>query len=328
MSNPFSVLGHCVGDVATLEAELRAGLERFWRTAATVLHGSTIALVPPDQATFSLPRNFFSTLFLYSYYRTGIPSGRRILYAALNQCLRGMVTGCDNILDDEYKPTLETDLPPQAHRFRSVLDIMVADRVLFALLVEHCQQQDLPVERALQASTASLQALTQSGAQEASEEGGIDERLRPDVVLRKIHHYKTGVLFQSTWVIPALFEEAIAPVSRPVQEALYQIGIGCQLLDDMVDLFVDMRERRHNYVGSVVAHEEPAAVWESLHSHLAAEPSPDSFYAAWPELTARMKAEAVGTLENGLRNLFLAQHQGLVRPAASFIAGRIGVSLD
>lgn len=328
MSNPFSVLGHCAGDVATLEAELRAGLGRFWQAAATILHGSTIALVPPDQATFSLQRNFFSTLFLYSYYRTGIPSGRRILYAALNQCLRGMVTGCDNILDDEYKPTLETDLPPQAHRFRSVLDIMVADRVLFALLVEHCQQQDLPVERALQASTASLQALTQSGAQEASEEGGIGERLRPDVVLRKIHHYKTGVLFQSTWVIPALFEEAIAPVSRPVQEALYQIGIGCQLLDDMVDLFVDMRERRHNYVGSVVAHEEPAVVWESLHAHLTTEQSPGAFYAIWPDLAARMKAEAVGTLENGLRNLFLAQHQGLVRPAASFIAGRIGVRLD
>jgi hypothetical protein len=328
VSNPFSVLGHCAGDVATLEAELRAGLARFWRTAAIVLHGSTIALVPPDQATFSLSRNFFSTLFLYSYYRTGIPSGRRILYAALNQCLRGMVTGCDNILDDEYKPTLETDLPPQAHRFRSVLDIMVADRVLFALLVEHCQQQDLPVERALQASTASLHALTQSGAQEASEEGGIKERLQPDVVLRNIHHYKTGLLFQSTWVIPALFEEAIAPVSRSVQEALYQIGIGCQLLDDMVDLFVDMRERRHNYVGSVVVHEEPAVVWESLHAHLATEQSPGAFYAIWPDLAARMKAEAVETLEKGLRNLFLAQHQGLVRPAASFIADRIGVRLD
>ena len=94
----------------------------------------------------------------------------------VNQCLRGMVTGCDNILDDEYKTTLETDLPPQAHRFRSVLDIMVADRVLFTLLVDHCRRHDLPMERALQAGTASLRALTQKrGA--GGRRGGRDRRM-------------------------------------------------------------------------------------------------------------------------------------------------------
>ncbi len=316
------------GDIAMLESELRAGLERFWQTAATILDGSTIQLVAPDEASFSLPRNFFSTLFLYSYYRLGIPPERRILYVAVNQCLRGMVTGCDNILDDEYKTTLETDLPPQAHRFRSVLDIMVADRVLFALLVEHCQRHDLPVERALQASTASLAALTQSGAQEAAEEGGVGECLRPEVILRKIHHYKTGLLFQSTWAIPALFEEAMTPAAQAVREALYHIGIGCQILDDLADLFIDMRGKRHNYVASVVAHEEPAAVWQSLQSLVAAAETPEAFFAAWPELAARMKAEAMATLESGLSNLFLDKHQDFVRPAAAFIAARIGVAVD
>lgn len=327
MNPPFPTINQYTEDIATLESELRGGLELFWQKAATILDGSTIQLIAPDEVTFSLPRNFFSTLFLYSYYRLGIPPERRILYVAINQCLRGMVTGCDNILDDEYKTTLETDLPQQAYRFRSVLDIMVADRILFAILMDHCQKYDFPVEQALQASTASLQALTQSGAQEASEEGGIGERLRPDIILRKIHHFKTGLLFQSTWAIPALFEEAIMPAARVVREALYQIGIGCQIFDDIADLFIDTRGKRHNYVASVIAHQEPSAVWESLQSHLAKEETPEYFFAAWPELAAKMKAEALTILENGLSNLFLAKHHGFVRPAAAFIANRIGVPI-
>lgn len=327
MNHPFAVIGHAARDIAALESELRTGLEHFWQAAATILDGGPIQLTPPDQATFSLAHNFFSTLFLYSYYRIGVPPERRMLYAAVNQCLRGMVTGCDNLLDDEYKITLETDLPPKAHRFRSVLDIMVADRVLFALVTTHCRNHDLPVALALQASAASLQALTQSGAQEAAEEGGIDGRLEPEVVLQKIHHFKTGVLFQSTWAIPALFEDTTTPEALAAQEALYQIGIGCQILDDLVDLFVDVREQRHNYVASVLVHREPPALWRQLQAELATAQTPDRFYAAWPEFASRMQAEAMAPLENGLRLLFFEKHQGLVRPAALFIADRIGVAL-
>ena len=328
MSNPFPATEPYAGDILALEYEIRAGLERFWQTAATILDGSTIQLVAPDEGTFSLTRNFFSTLFLYSYYRVGVPTERRILYVAINQCLRGMVTGCDNLLDDEYKTTLETDLPQQAHRFRSVLDIMVADRVLFGILVDYCREHHLPFERALQASTASLQALTQSGAQEASEEGGVGKYLEPEVILRKIHHYKTGLLFQSTWAIPALFEKAMTPAAQSVRDALYHIGIGCQILDDIADLFIDIRRRRHNYVASVVAHQEPEAVRESLQSQLAAAQTPECFFASWPDLTSRMKAKALTTLEKGLSDLFLDKHQDFVRPAAVFIANRIGVRID
>jgi len=322
--NPFAAIRQYGGEIATLEAELRAGLERFWQTAATVLDGGPIRLTPPDQLTLSLPRNFFSTLFLYSYHRLKIPAKQRILYVAVNQCLRAMVTGCDNLLDDEYKPTLETDLPAQAHRFRSVLDIMVSDRVLFALLVAHCQDNDLPVDLALRASTASLQALTRSGAQEAAEEGGINERLAPEVILRTIHHYKTGLLFQATWVIPTLFMETISPEVLAVQEALYTIGIGCQLLDDIVDLMLDLREHRHNYVASVIAHRQPT-LWQPLLDLEANGANADLFYAQFPDFATRISTEALTTLENGLRALFAANHQDLVRPAAAFIADRIGV---
>lgn len=329
MSNPFPAIDQYTADIRTLENDLRSGLDRFWEAAAAILHGSAIHLTPPDETTFSLSRNFFSTLFLYSYYRTGIPPERRILYAAINQCLRGMVTGCDNILDDEYKTTLETDLPRAAYRFRSVLDIMVADRVLFALLTEYCREHDLPPDLALRASTASLQALTRSGAQEASEEGGINERLVPETILKKIHHSKTGLLFQSTWAVPDLVEGAITPATWSVREALYQIGIGCQILDDIVDLFVDVREKRHNYIASLIAHEEPPEVRERLQSMLSVRGTTavQDFYAEFPALTTGIKNKALCFLESGLQSLFLDKHQGLVGPATEFIANRIGVPL-
>jgi hypothetical protein len=325
MINPFSFIDRYSQDLSTLEAELQTGLKRFWSAAATTLEGSTIQLIPPDQAMLSLANNFFSTLFLYSYYRSDIPSERRILYAAVNQCLRGMVTGCDNLLDDEYKVTLKTDLPQQAHRFRSVLDIMVADRVLFTLLSHHCSDNGLPAELAVQACNTSLQALALSGKQEASEEGGISERLIPGQILSDIHHYKTGILFQSTWAIPCLFENKLSQETLSTQQALYQIGIGCQLLDDITDLFTDLQEHRHNYVASVIFHEEPQHVRDHLQAAISANQPQTTFYVACPDLVARMRSKAMTTLEQGLGGLFLDRHQQAIRPAAAFIAQRIGV---
>ncbi len=276
---------------------------------------------------YSLSRNFFSALFMYSYHRAGIARERRILYAAVNQCLRGMVTGCDNILDDEYKKTLETDLPQQARRFRSILDIMVSDRILTEILLEYCLVNDQPLDRLVQAGRTSLHSLLKSGAQEASEEGGVAARLLPDDILTQIHHYKTGVLFQSPWAIPAVFEVDINPAAESVREALYSIGMGCQILDDMVDVVSDLRETRHNYVLSVISHEEPPDVWNRLVSQAGSTVSPDGLYAEHPELHARVKAKAMEFLEGGLQRLFSSDHLFLVDPAVAFIAGRIGVHL-
>lgn len=316
-------LQHAKG-LAELESELAAGLDRFWQEAAIVLSGGAVQLVPPSQASYSLASNFFSTLFLYSYFRAEIPRERRVLYVAINQCLRGLVTGCDNLLDDEYKTTLETNLPPQAHRFRSVLDIMVADRVLFALLTNYCQEHRLPLQSALRASNACLGALARSGAEEAAEEGGIEHRLPPERILTDVHHFKTGILFQAPWVVPTLFEPSPLPSAQVAQQSLYRIGIGCQILDDIADLFIDMSRRGHNYVASVIAHRAPAKVWDDLQTALGSGKSQAEFYATHPELAASIKSEAVTILRDGLGALFLESHQQLVGPACAFIIDRIG----
>jgi len=88
-----------------LISELREGLEIYWHTAEKILSDSGVRLAKSEDDYFSLEKNFFSAHFLYSYFIAGISSQRRVFYVAANQCLRGMVTGCDNLLDDEYRKT-------------------------------------------------------------------------------------------------------------------------------------------------------------------------------------------------------------------------------
>lgn len=237
-----------------IESEIGEALELYWSIAASILEGSGVRLTEPPVEYRTLHRNFFSALFLFSYHRAMIPRERRIAYAAVNHCLRGMVTGCDNILDEEYKPTLFTDLPAEATRFRSVLDIMVSDRVLFEILMRTRAHNGLQPESVFKASAASLRALTWSGVQEASEENGTTTVLSPDDIVSEVHHYKTGLLFQSPWAVPLLIEPEDQPMHAPMLESLYWIGMGCQVLDDMVDFSSDVERRHHNLIVSLIHH--------------------------------------------------------------------------
>ena len=190
----------------------------------------------------------------------------------MNQCLRGMVTGCDNLLDHEYKRTLETDLPSQGTRFRSILDIMVSDRVLFEVLLKSSKTDGLPYDRIAEASSVSLRALARSGAQEAAEEGGgRGSRLAPEEVLRSVHRYKTGELFQAPWAVPAVIEDLEERTVDPIRQALFSIGMGCQIMDDMVDLLADVREGRQNYVTSLFYHDSSRETWTRLEGKLASD---------------------------------------------------------
>ncbi len=312
-----------------LMQELTQGLQLYWRTADTILAGSGITLAPVSEDYFSLERNFFSSLFLYSYARTGIPSQRRVAYVAVNQCLRGMVTGCDNVLDDEYKKTLETDLPAEATRFRSMLDIMVSDRVLFDVLAGLCRRRTISLDVLMEASRASLRALTPSGAEEACEEAGVRAVLSPEAVLRDVHHFKTGTLFECTWAIPSIIEgNGLQASGTAMKNALYRIGMGCQVFDDIVDLFLDIGTKRHNYVASLAHGSLSANEWTQLPERAAVDAACDAvrrFYEEHPDIGESAYGKALDYLQTGLAELFSDGRQFLVEPAIRFIAGRIGI---
>jgi hypothetical protein len=307
-----------------LAAELHRGLERYWETAGKILDNSGIVLQAPPLGYLAMEKNIFSTLFLYSYYAADIKPARREVYVAVNQCLRGMVTGCDNILDDEYKPTLDTDLPLPAVKFRSIVDIMVSDRVLFALLLDSALSP-LPSSTVMEASAASLRALTFSGAQEASEEGGVDDIPTPERVRQDIHHFKTGLLFQCPWAVPGVIETDRGQLARDLSQHLYLIGMGCQLLDDIVDLPSDVRQRHYNYLWSKIVHEGSSADRESLQVFCReSKDSRKNLQALFPGAVRAVAEEGKGVIEAGLYGLLQDGHQHLATPLTSFLARRIG----
>jgi hypothetical protein len=307
--------------------ELRSALSLYWTTATEVLQGGGIALLDPPKGYLSLENNFFSAMFLYSYHRLEIPRPRRILYAAINQCFRGMVTGCDNLLDDEYKRTLETDLPAKAWRFRSVLDIMVSEHVLFNLLVAASRRGEIPEGRLVPAVNAALRALTRSGAQEAGEEGGSAEALPPETILKAIHHYKTGILFQSPWAVPAVLETTDEEKTGTVLEGLYRIGMGCQILDDLVDLQRDALQKRHNYAASLIYHHQGPKAWNSLRDLTPpADPTEDvkNLIRQFPDPIGMAVARCRQYLNSGIHALLGNPPSELVQTVISILARRIG----
>jgi len=310
-----------------LQDELSEGLYLYRSIAEDILQESGVSLLPVSDDYFALEKNFFSALFLYSYQRAEIPRSRRVLYAAVNQCLRGMVTGCDNILDDEYKKTLHTDLPEQGWRFRSVLDIMVSDRVLFEILLKWHRKNQLTFEQVTAASAASLKALTRSGAQEAAEEKGISKILLPEEILQSIHHYKTGLLFQCPWAVPSTIENYDNKSISALLDALYRIGIGCQIMDDMVDLADDLAKKRHNYIISLIYHGTVDKEKNRLTAMLALDKMPEdnmTLLQEFPSAQELAVKTAYRFLNGGLKVLFSGSHQFLVAPTISFLSKRIG----
>lgn len=303
-----------------LEAELRTGLELYWERAHVILDNSGVHLAVPEQNYYQLRHNFFSALFLLSFQRAGIDPARRTRYVAMNQCLRGMVTGCDNILDNEYKMTLDTNL--QGTRFRSVVDIMVSDRVLFDILLDLHEGNGVPLPLVRKAHAASLQSLTRSGAQEASEESGIQAVLEPERILSEIHHLKTGLLFQCVWAMPLVLEPELEPVALPLSEALYRIGMGCQILDDMVDLSMDIADKRHNYISSLIVHRAPDR--DAASADLARGMEPRLLLERHPLARLEATRQALNFLDQGLRGLLGPAGAVFVPAAIRFLIQRIG----
>ncbi|MCF6247652.1 MAG: polyprenyl synthetase family protein [Desulfobacula sp.] len=310
-----------------LQDELKQGLMLYWNSANEILGKTSIKLNEPPKDFFSLENNFFSALFLYSYFRAGISKSKRVLFVAVNQCLRGMVTGCDNILDNEYKKTLDTDLPIKAIKFRSVLDIMVSDRILVAILHRGYRDGEFSFDYILKANAESLHALLQSGVQEASEEEGAGDILKPEDVLSKIHPLKTGILFQAPWALPELIEHQKLKSISKIKEGLFQIGMGCQVLDDMVDLSMDTQMNRHNYVASLIFHGENLVERKALEAYSAKNDKdhddPDFLFNFSDARKASTK-KALFLLQKGTKLLFDKEHKFMIDYSIGFVAKRIG----
>lgn len=235
-----------------LEIQQRV-LREFHRRAARAL-GSSCGLKDYAPEDLTIQRNLFSTLFLAAQRFAGLAGEKHFFYGLVNQCMRAWVTGCDNILDDEFKSVIPFDLPETGHRARSVLTIMTADRVCNGLLIEEMQAGRLTAKQAASLSCYTLRALVPSALQEHEEEAGAATILPPDEVIEQVHVPKTGLLFEAPIAPPEQMDEITPEAAHKAKAGLRAFGLGCQIFDDLVDFDDDVRASRHNFLLSLAAH--------------------------------------------------------------------------
>lgn len=300
------VLGRALREQRECVREVHRLASQLVRTPDDVPIEYRIGLGPLPDDALAVRKNLFSTLFLSVYHLLGVSPERCLLFGKLNQLFRIWVTAADNLLDAEDKVVLPLTVPHDARTMREVVAIMTADRILNELLWAATEAGTITQEQARQLSARTLQALLGSAGQEASEERGVTERPPPEEVLFTIHRLKTGLLFHIPFVGPDVTGECDTTLAAELRAALLDFGLGCQLLDDARDLAIDLRDRRHNYLLSMLSWQQPPVYAELVGRDPAG--LPDRLYQEFPEASRatalrgyKMMRGAVATLsERGL----------------------------
>lgn len=291
-------------------SEQKSVLNDFWEKGSQILSGSAIQLKPPPEKWYALRHNYFSVLFIVVFFVLRIPLPRLRLYARLNHCLRTWVTACDNLLDDELKELLITDLPDDARIFKSVHTLLVADRIFFSFMMDAVQGGVISEREMEVLLKVSLSSISESGREEAEEERGVEYDITPHDMLYKIHAIKTGRLFTSPLSAP----RALGDISRDdeqykhIYEGLSSIALGCQILDDLSDIGMDLEKRKHNYLAALVLSQgtdrERTLINEMLSSGTAGRAAQDSsFYKRFPESSKAAIEEATVQFDHALNQL-------------------------
>jgi len=221
-------------------------VQRFYQLACE-LSGKGCPLGDIPVGMLDPGRNFFSTFFL-GVTRLLVDSEKYMpLYAMVNQSMRAWVTACDNILDDEYKTIFEFNIPGQGNRMRSVLTLMLAERVLVKFTAE--EFKDFELLKLVQEK--SFHALIPSALQECEEEGEKIDILASEVLLRDVHQRKTADLFAATLLLPIHLEKPSEMRVMHAKSGLENFGMACQVIDDIKDLDRDIKMNRHNLVAAI-----------------------------------------------------------------------------
>lgn len=249
-------------------------------------------------------KNFFSILFLAIYRAIGIEPEKRHFYGLLNHCLRGIVTGADNLLDDEYKELLPLNFPEPAIRFKSIMHILLFDRFIVRITKTMEKHSLLGGADASLLQQKLFDAIVPIGAEEAQEEGGIYKVLPPEEILSTVHMYKGGKLLCLAFVAPRLIEASLRKKLTLAEQGIYSIGIALQLIDDLTDFYEDIAHANHNYLVSSITFRGPAnekkKLEKSLHSAEKIGPAIESQY---PDTLALVMEEAIGEAMHGFELL-------------------------
>ncbi len=257
MSLPDIVLGNSSWEKAF--SIQKKCVDEFGRLSSLIL-GDSLKSKEKEKGEIKFSENIFSTLFIAVSSTLALSDEKLEFYGVLNHCLRTLVTGCDNLFDNEYKEVLPLSLQGRGTLFKSVLHIIAAEKIIALHLSEHVARGSLGRQQAALISKAALEVLLPSGVEEHEEEKGagwLDAD--PDYLINNILYRKTGVLFESPVKLIQKGENLPAGMTELPLKALSTFGIACQLLDDVMDTGEDLLNKKCNAVISLAlksAHEK------------------------------------------------------------------------
>jgi len=250
-------------------------------------------------------KNFFSILFLNIYRALDVPYSRRIMYGIINHSIRGIVTGTDNILDDEYKELLPLRFPEGATRFKSVMHILLFDRFLYRILDEAVKDGLISTAGKHEVQQRIFDAMVPIGEEEASEENGVSGILPPSEILSSVHMHKGGNLLRLAFVAPRILEEDLAVELGQVDRGIYSIGMALQVIDDLTDFSIDIMKRHHNYlVSSIYFEGSPLEKTKLAHLLDGRTAPPAQIEKDYAQSVSRVMERAVGEALAGFNSLY------------------------
>ncbi len=229
-------------------------VESFHQKAGAILEDAC-RLRPFESGLMEMERNLFSILFLTCTHPFGLTPAKNLFYAHINHCLRALVTGCDNLLDDEYKEVIPFALEGSGIRFRSVMTIMTADRLISNLAATELVAGNISLSQVGELSRMVMTVLTPSGTEEHEEESLTELAIpTPEEIIEKVHHRKTGLLFRAPLDLIAGLENGHNKITLKAADGLRLFGLGCQMLDDLKDAGDDLCRGHYNAVISYARH--------------------------------------------------------------------------
>jgi hypothetical protein len=274
--------------------------EATQRLLAELLESRFIAPPPPRLGPLRYTRkHFFSILFLAVYRAMGIHEERRLLYGVINHAIRGIVTAADNILDDEYKEMLPLRFASGASRFKSIMHLLLFDRILYRMVDDAVEQRLISSDERPRILQTILDALVPIGEEEATEEGGVSQLLTPGDIITQIHRHKGGNLLRLAFVAPLLVETGRRERVELADRGVFRIGLALQVIDDLTDFYADLRDRRHNFLASTIHHEGRDEERQRLALIMGGGTDAPAIEEAFTDSVSRTMGRAVGEALHG-----------------------------
>jgi len=139
------------------------------------------------------------------------------------------------------------------------------------------------------------------------------------------------LLFQAPWALPDRFEDKLDTGNcEKIKKALFAIGLGCQILDDLVDLIIDLKMKRHNYVVSLFYESDKTACLKFVNAIRDNGEAIDekkeiaTLQQAYPDVFRFAAHQAEHHITSGCRTLFSGGQESMIPFCVSFLIQRIG----